>query len=149
MTRTRVPALRTLPSSTWRTSSRRAMSVTSSDLPLNENDELRAATRRPSICPSALMISSEMASERPEGSSVAPSRAVEWVPPTNPGPIPGADVPSHDVTRLLASWKDGDEAALQQLLPVVHEELRRLARRQMAGGRPGHALQPRALVHEP
>jgi hypothetical protein len=38
------------------------MSLTSIDLPLNENDELRAATRRPSICPSALMISSEMPS---------------------------------------------------------------------------------------
>src|SRR4030095_4052673 len=38
------------------------MSLTSIDLPLNENDEVRAATRRPSICPSALMISSEMPS---------------------------------------------------------------------------------------
>ena len=34
------------------------------------------------------------------------------------------DVPSHDVTRLLARWKDGDEAALQQLVPIVQEELR-------------------------
>jgi len=59
-----------------------------------------------------------------------------------------ADVPSHDVTRLLARWKDGDEAALQQLVPIVHEELRRLARRQMAGERPGHTLQPTALVNE-
>jgi RNA polymerase sigma-70 factor, ECF subfamily len=59
-----------------------------------------------------------------------------------------ADVPSLDVTRLLARWKDGDEAALQQLLPIVHEELRRLARRQMAGERPGHTLQPTALVNE-
>ena len=55
---------------------------------------------------------------------------------------------SHDVTRLLERWKDGDEAALQQLLPIVHEELRRLARRQMAGERPGHTLQPTALVNE-
>jgi RNA polymerase sigma factor (TIGR02999 family) len=59
-----------------------------------------------------------------------------------------ADVPSHDVTGLLARWNDGDEAALQQLVPIVHEELRRLARRQMAGERPGHTLQPTALVHE-
>jgi len=59
-----------------------------------------------------------------------------------------ADAPSHDVTRLLARWKDGDEAALQQLLPIVHEELRRVARRQMAGERPGHTLQPTALVNE-
>ena len=42
------------------------------------------------------------------------------------------DVPSHDVTRLLAKWQDGDEAALQQLLPIVHEELSRLAPRQTA-----------------
>src|SRR6185436_4747529 len=62
--------------------------------------------------------------------------------------VPVADVPSHDVTRLLARWKDGDEAALQQLVPIVHEELRRLARRQMAGERPGHLLQPTALVNE-
>jgi RNA polymerase sigma factor (TIGR02999 family) len=59
-----------------------------------------------------------------------------------------ADVPSHDVTRLLVRWKDGDEAALQQLVPIVHEELRRLARRQMARERPGHTLQPTALVNE-
>ena len=59
-----------------------------------------------------------------------------------------ADVPSHDVTQLLARWKDGDEAALQQLVPIVHEELRRLARRQMARERPGHTLQPTALVNE-
>jgi RNA polymerase sigma factor (TIGR02999 family) len=58
------------------------------------------------------------------------------------------EVPSHDVTRLLARWKDGDEAALQQLVPIVHEELRRLARRQMAGERAGHTLQPTALVNE-
>jgi len=59
-----------------------------------------------------------------------------------------ADAPSHDVTRLLARWNDGDEAALEQLVPIVHEELRRLARRQMAAERPGHTLQPTALVNE-
>ena len=59
-----------------------------------------------------------------------------------------ADVPSHDVTHLLARWRDGDEAALQQLVPNVHDELRRLAKRQMAGERPGHTLQPTALVNE-
>jgi RNA polymerase sigma factor (TIGR02999 family) len=59
-----------------------------------------------------------------------------------------ADVHSHNVTRLLARWKAGDETALQQLLPIVHEELRRLARRQMAKERPGHTLQATALVNE-
>ena len=59
-----------------------------------------------------------------------------------------ADIPSQDVTHLLARWKDGDEEALQQLVPIVHDELRRLARRQMAGERPDHSLQPTALVNE-
>jgi RNA polymerase sigma factor (TIGR02999 family) len=59
-----------------------------------------------------------------------------------------ADAPSHDVSRLLARWKDGDEAALQELVPIVHDELRRLARRQMAGERIAHTLQPTALVNE-
>ena len=59
-----------------------------------------------------------------------------------------AHASSHDVSRLLARWKDGDEAALQELVPIVHDELRRLARRQMAGERPGHTLQPTALVNE-
>jgi RNA polymerase sigma-70 factor (ECF subfamily) len=57
-------------------------------------------------------------------------------------------VRSHEVTRLLVRWKDGDEAALQELMPIVHEELRRLARRQLAGERVGHTLQPTALVNE-
>lgn len=55
---------------------------------------------------------------------------------------------SHDVTHLLARWKNGDEAALEELVPIVYEELRRLARRQMAGERAGHSLQPTALVNE-
>ena len=59
-----------------------------------------------------------------------------------------ADTRSHLVTRLLARWTDGEEAALQQLVPIVHDELRRLAKRQMAGERPGHTLQPTALVNE-
>jgi len=59
-----------------------------------------------------------------------------------------ADAERHDVSRLLARWKDGDEAALQELVPIVHDELRRLARRQMAGERPGRTLQPTALVNE-
>jgi RNA polymerase sigma factor (TIGR02999 family) len=63
-------------------------------------------------------------------------------------PIAEPDAPGHDVTDLLARWKDGDEAALQQLLPIVHDELRRVARRQMARERPHHTLQPTALVNE-
>jgi RNA polymerase sigma-70 factor (ECF subfamily) len=57
-------------------------------------------------------------------------------------------VTTHHVTRLLVDWTAGDDAAFQQLLPIVHGELRRLARRQMAGERPGHLLQATALVNE-
>jgi RNA polymerase sigma-70 factor (ECF subfamily) len=53
-----------------------------------------------------------------------------------------------EVTRLLLKWGQGDEAALEQLIPLVHEELRRLARLQMGRERPGHTLQASALVNE-
>jgi RNA polymerase sigma factor (TIGR02999 family) len=54
----------------------------------------------------------------------------------------------HGATGLLRAWGAGDAAALEQLIPLVHDELRRLARRFMAGERAGHTLQPTALVNE-
>jgi RNA polymerase sigma factor (TIGR02999 family) len=54
----------------------------------------------------------------------------------------------HDVTALLAGWSRGDRTALDQLLPVVYGELRRIAARQLRNERVGHTLQPTALVHE-
>ena len=58
-------------------------------------------------------------------------------------------MPSADpITRLLADWRSGNQAALDQLLPLVYEELRRLAKRQMRREAPGHLLQTTALVHE-
>jgi RNA polymerase sigma factor (TIGR02999 family) len=54
----------------------------------------------------------------------------------------------HEVTRLLLDWGKGDEAALNALIPLVHDELRRIARRCMAGERRGHSLQATALVNE-
>jgi RNA polymerase sigma factor (TIGR02999 family) len=53
-----------------------------------------------------------------------------------------------NVTQLLVSWSGGDSAALEALTPLVHQELHRLAARYMAGERPGHILQPTALVNE-
>ena len=53
-----------------------------------------------------------------------------------------------DVTRLLAALENGDSQATAQLLPLVYEELRRLARSQMAQERAEHTLQATALVHE-
>jgi RNA polymerase sigma-70 factor (ECF subfamily) len=52
------------------------------------------------------------------------------------------------VTGLLLAWRGGDEAALEQLVPLVHEELRRIARGCMRGERAGHSLQATALVNE-
>lgn len=52
------------------------------------------------------------------------------------------------VTRLLVAWCDGDDAALAQLMPLVYEELRRLAHSHMRGERPGHTLQTTSLVNE-
>jgi RNA polymerase sigma factor (TIGR02999 family) len=53
-----------------------------------------------------------------------------------------------NVTQLLVAWSAGDAAALDQLTPVIQQELHRLAARQMARERPGHILQPTALVNE-
>ena len=52
------------------------------------------------------------------------------------------------MTNLLARWGEGDSAARDQLVPIVYDELRRIARRCLAGQRSGHTLQPTALVHE-
>lgn len=56
--------------------------------------------------------------------------------------------PSADVTLLLLQWSEGDPDALQRLLPVVYEECRRIAARQLRRERSGHTLSPTALVHE-
>jgi RNA polymerase sigma factor (TIGR02999 family) len=52
------------------------------------------------------------------------------------------------ITGLLHRWTDGDERALELLIPLVHRELQQMARRQMARERPGHSLQATELVHE-
>ncbi len=52
------------------------------------------------------------------------------------------------VTQLLGAWQGGDPAALEQLTPLVYEELRRLARRYMSSERANHTLQATALVNE-
>ncbi len=52
------------------------------------------------------------------------------------------------VTDLLVDWSKGDQEALNKLLPLVYDELRRLASRYLRHERPGHTLQTTALVHE-
>ncbi len=53
-----------------------------------------------------------------------------------------------EITGLLVAWKNGSPEALDELIPIVYGELRRLARRQLGGERPDHSLQPTALTHE-
>jgi len=55
---------------------------------------------------------------------------------------------SQEVTQMLIRWSDGDRAALDELTPIVYDELRRLARHYMSRERPGHTLQTTALVNE-
>ena len=53
-----------------------------------------------------------------------------------------------EITQLLNAWSEGDESALEKLMPIVYEELRRLAHRYMNKERVGHTLQTTALVNE-
>jgi len=55
---------------------------------------------------------------------------------------------SHKITQLLVAWNNGDESSLERLVPLVHAELHRLARRYMGKEREGHLLQTSALVNE-
>lgn len=56
--------------------------------------------------------------------------------------------PSHQVTELLKDWSGGDQTAADKLMPLVYEELRRLAHQYMRREKPGHTLQTSALVNE-
>ncbi len=56
--------------------------------------------------------------------------------------------PPNEITGLLADWSNGDQAALEQLTPLVYQELRKLAHGYLSKERPGHTLQPTALIHE-
>jgi RNA polymerase sigma factor (TIGR02999 family) len=55
---------------------------------------------------------------------------------------------THEITQLLVAWNNGDPVALDRLMPLVHKELHRIARRYMAAERPGHILQTTALINE-
>ncbi len=56
--------------------------------------------------------------------------------------------PSNQVTELLVRWRDGDQAALDSLIPIVYSELRRIAQHYLSNERTDHTLQSTALVHE-
>ena len=56
--------------------------------------------------------------------------------------------PAIEITQLLRSWSEGDEGAIDRLMPLVYDELHRMARRYMSSEKPGHTLQATALVNE-
>jgi len=56
--------------------------------------------------------------------------------------------PPHEITQLLAEWSDGNQSALDELYPLVYDELHKLARRYMSRERKGHTLQTTALINE-
>ena len=58
------------------------------------------------------------------------------------------DVPPLQITQLLVEWGKGDRAALDRIMPLVHNELHRIAHRYMNRERPGHTLQTSAVVNE-
>ena len=68
--------------------------------------------------------------------------------PARAGQTSSVTADADQVTRLLANWGQGDEAALEKMTPIVYDELRRLAHRYMQGQRPDHTLQTTALVNE-
>ena len=59
-----------------------------------------------------------------------------------------AGKPQHQITQLLAQWSEGNQSALDELYPLVYEELHRLARRYMSREKKGHTLQTTALINE-
>src|SRR4051794_35942935 len=66
----------------------------------------------------------------------------------DPGPSALLGPPMSEVTRVLSAIEQGDRHAAEQLLPLVYDELRKLAAQRLAQEKPGQTLQPTALVHE-
>ena len=58
------------------------------------------------------------------------------------------DIPRLEITEYLRAWEQGDDSALERLLPMVYAELRAIAARHLRSERPGHTLQPTALANE-
>jgi RNA polymerase sigma factor (TIGR02999 family) len=63
-------------------------------------------------------------------------------------PRQNGEFPTEDITGLLLDWGNGDKAALDRVVPLVYQELRRLAHRQMRRERASHTLQTTALINE-
>ena len=77
-----------------------------------------------------------------------PQRVETEAPAAYCGGVTPIRDPRQEFTRLLVAWGAGDRSALDQLLPTIYDELRKLARSQLGREQPGHTLQTTALVHE-
>src|SRR5204863_3711843 len=77
-----------------------------------------------------------------------PARQRVYSGQTNGNPDPCPVPPMSEVTRILSAIERGDPSAAAQLLPLVYDELRRLAAQKLAQEKPGQTLQATALVHE-
>src|SRR5437016_5089106 len=95
-------------------------------------------TSQASIARSAYVARRASGRKRMRPAGGAPSRA----------PSRRAEGTRMDVTRLLVDWSDGDATALERLVPIVYNELRRIARRELRRESVGHTLQPTGLVNE-
>lgn len=62
--------------------------------------------------------------------------------------LPPDDAPNGDITQYLRAWEQGDDQALESLLPMVYADLRAIAARHLGSERSGHTLQPTALANE-
>ncbi len=121
-------------------------------------DALQNPTNRPltnpfASCPRADFMAKDSRSgtfrnDSPKGSEAPEPDADSDFVPTEAMPAAAGSSTDLPVTQLLLDWRRGDDQALEQLAPVVYNELRRLARGFMRGERAGHVLQTTALVHE-
>src|SRR5690349_11784930 len=108
----------------------------------------------PSICMPATGKTGAITRRRASGSNAAgrPGRLGRSTPPRcsngSNKPRRNSVASSHEITRILAEWDQNPQAALEQLTPLVYNELRRLAASCLRSQRPDHTLQPTALVHE-
>lgn len=73
---------------------------------------------------------------------------VTWQSYDNPGQGTMTNQSPQSITQLLVAWGQGDRAALEQMIPLVYQELRQRAEHYLRHERPGHLLQPTALVNE-
>src|SRR5262249_8033774 len=84
----------------------------------------------------------------PSGSPLTKAAASSLAGPAGPGASGYNQPPMDEVTQMLNAIEQGDSHAASQLLPLVYDELRRLAAARLAAEPSGHTLQPTALVHE-